>query len=379
MPQTWHLLSGEYPPDCGGVGDYTAALASALAAAGDTVHVWTPAARMAPATHGVTLHGLPDAFGQRSRAEMERAWIASPGTVLLQYVPNALGSRGANLAFCRWFARLGRRAGDLRVMFHEPYFYFTWSRPWAPANALALAQRAMARLLVRGASRVYFSTETWTRYLPGAAGAVTLPIPSSMPVAASAPDIARMRDAATGATAAPLVGHFGTYGAHVAAELVEILPRLVSRVPAIRLALVGAGGPEFLARLAASHPAVVRSAWAPGRLDAAEVASALRACDVALQPYPDGVTTRRTSVMAGLKNGVPTVSTTGALTETIWTTTGAVALAPAGDADAIVERTAALLDDPPSRAALGERGRAVYAAHFSMAHTVATLRGASAP
>jgi hypothetical protein len=83
--------------------------------------------------------------------------------------------------------------------------------------------------------------------------------------------------------------------------------------------------------------------------------------------------------MAGLKNGVPTVTTAGVLTEAIWTATGAVALAPAGEAAAFVERTAALLDDPPSRAALGARGRAAYAAHFSMEHTVATLRGASPP
>ena len=38
---TWHVLTGEYPPDCGGVGDYSADLARALAETGDLVHVWT--------------------------------------------------------------------------------------------------------------------------------------------------------------------------------------------------------------------------------------------------------------------------------------------------------------------------------------------------
>ena len=41
---TWHLLDARVPPDCGGVGDYTALVADGLAAAGDIVHVWYPAA-----------------------------------------------------------------------------------------------------------------------------------------------------------------------------------------------------------------------------------------------------------------------------------------------------------------------------------------------
>jgi len=129
---------------------------------------------------------LPDAFGRASRVQMERAFASTPGAILLQYVPNALGWRGANLPFCSWFSRLGRRVADVRVMFHEPYFYFTWRRPWAPANALALAQRLMARLLIRGADRVYYSTDAWHRYLPAAdKRPETLPIPSTIPAAAS--------------------------------------------------------------------------------------------------------------------------------------------------------------------------------------------------
>ena len=31
----WHILTGEYPPECGGVGHYTRLVARGLAAAGD--------------------------------------------------------------------------------------------------------------------------------------------------------------------------------------------------------------------------------------------------------------------------------------------------------------------------------------------------------
>src|ERR1044071_6372883 len=164
MSIVWHLLTGESPPDCGGVGDYTAELARALAAAGDVVHVWTPSPPSRSAA-GVTVHTLPDHFGAASRRAMDEAWQETPGVILLQYVGHALGARGANLAFCRWFSRLRETQPDVRVMFHEPYMYFTWSRPWARSNVLAGVQRTMARALLRGARGVYQSTDTWGRYL----------------------------------------------------------------------------------------------------------------------------------------------------------------------------------------------------------------------
>ncbi|HXT32333.1 MAG TPA: hypothetical protein VN716_23695, partial [Vicinamibacterales bacterium] len=104
----WHLLTGEFPPDCGGVGDYTFDLARALSDAGDAVHVWTLARPKGegPDVRGMTLHQLPDAFGSQSRAALEHAWRETPGIVLLQYVPNTLGARGANLPFCRWLRRM---------------------------------------------------------------------------------------------------------------------------------------------------------------------------------------------------------------------------------------------------------------------------------
>jgi len=386
MAIVWHLLTGEYPSTlehaepCGGVGDYTASLADALAAEGDAVHVWAPRAS-GSGRRGVTVHTLPDAFGRASREMLERAFRDAPGVVLLQYVPAAMGRRGANLAFCRWFSRVARTVPDARVMFHEPYFYFTWTRPWAPGNMLAVTQRLMARALVRGAGRVYQATDTWRRFLPGVdrmASLQTLPIPSNVPAADSMAGVAAFRDRA-GGDAVPLAGHFGTYGAHVAQELRAILPAVVARRPDIRIALIGQGGAAFMDTLKQTLPAVAARAFATGRLDSASTAAALRACDVLLQPYPDGITTRRTSAMAGLANGVATVTSSGALTEPVWAETGAVKLAPVGDPPAFACAIDALLRDPVAREALARRGAEVYATRFSMPHTIAILRGAPAP
>ena len=141
---TWCILTGEYPPGCGGVGDYTVLLAEALAASGAGVSVFRPpATAAAPDVPGVSVVTLPDRFGRASRAELDRVLDGSRMRVLVQYVPNVFGMRGLNVPWCRWLLhRARRRATDVRVMFHEPYFYFSWRRPhW---NALAVGQRLMA-------------------------------------------------------------------------------------------------------------------------------------------------------------------------------------------------------------------------------------------
>src|SRR5438876_909208 len=38
----WHVISSEYPPEVGGVSDYTEIVATGLGAQGDEVHIWCP-------------------------------------------------------------------------------------------------------------------------------------------------------------------------------------------------------------------------------------------------------------------------------------------------------------------------------------------------
>ena len=370
---TWHVLTPEFPPACGGVGDYTALVAAGLADAGDRVHVWHPAVTDAPVDNGagarVIVHGLPDRFGPRSRGVLEAAFSAEPGIVLAQYVPGAFGARGLNVPFCRWLARLRRADIDVRVMFHEPFFYFGITRPWR--NVFAIVQRAMAAILLRAATRVYYSTETWTRLL-GPYGPQTavdvLPIPSTIPADVSAEAIAGARSRRRSSF---VIGHFGSYGDHVGRELHRILPALVRRLPDAQVLLVGSGGKSFARTL----PSGVRDRVdATGRLSAAEAGAALRACDLIAQPYPDGVTTRRTSVMAALTTSVPVLTTSGPLTEPVWARTSAVALAPAGDTGALIETAVRLAADPIARAALGARGRALYDEQFALGVTIERMR-----
>lgn len=370
---TFHLLTGEYPPSCGGVGDYSQMVARALAARGCSVHVWSPAIAEEGVDSGVRLRPLPDTFGPRARQTLGAAWSAAPGCVLLQYVPNALGSRGANLRFCVWLMR--RRHPDLRVVFHEPYFYYSLN---PLNNVLALVQRAMAAILLHASTVVYISTETWTRYLdtmaPAGTTMIVVPIPSTVPGDAGACDVAEWRDRFSGsAPTAHVVGHFGTFGEHIADELRPVVTAILTEDPHARFVCIGRGSEAFASDLAGSHASFGERVDGTGELPSGQVAAALRACDLVVQPYPDGVTTRRTSVMAALANGVATVTTAGALTEPVWKGSGAVVLAPAGEAEAIAAAAVSLLDNPDARATVAAAGRRAYDAHFAIDHTVEAL------
>jgi glycosyltransferase involved in cell wall biosynthesis len=93
-----------------------------------------------------------------------------------------------------------------------------------------------------------------------------------------------------------------------------------------------------------------------------------------LQPAQDGVNGRRTTVMAALAHGKPVVTTSGRLTEPVWSQSGAVVLVPCRDALAIRTATQRLLRDRSERVRLGEAARLFYEQNFSVTHLITALR-----
>ena len=85
-----------------------------------------------------------------------------------------------------------------------------------------------------------------------------------------------------------------------------------------------------------------------------------------IQPYPDGVTTRRTSVMAALAHGRATISSSGRLTEPFWAETRALALHPVDDVLSFIDLAERLSEDKTERNLLGERARKLYEERFDL-------------
>ncbi|MDZ4685106.1 MAG: glycosyltransferase [Planctomycetaceae bacterium] len=366
----WHLITGEYPPGPGGVSDYTGLVAAGLAQRGCQVEVWCPVlAGATSSVDGVTVHPLPHGFQMSGLWPLGRdlGRFPSPRMLLVQYVYNAYGCLGMNVPFCAWLVwRRVWHGDDVRVMFHEPFYSF--GRQRLRRNVLALVTHVMAGLLLIAGRTIYISVPAWEPLLRPwnllRRRMTWLPIPTTIP---AAPPVETEADG-------PLVvGHFGTYGEQMRPGLLKLFTALLSQRSDIQFKLLGGGGKAFAAELGALVPAHAGRISAFDRLPDDVVAQEIRTCDVMLQYYPDGVSSRRTSVMACLANGVPVVTTTGWLSEPDWAESQAVSLAPADDVAAIVTTVARLLDDPAERVRLAVTGYEFYHEQFSLDRTFNVL------
>jgi glycosyltransferase involved in cell wall biosynthesis len=369
---TWQIITGEYP--AGGVGDYTRRVASALAHSGDEVHVWTPnSADGVPKDSGVLVHNMPGHFGLRSLLILDEAISAAPDShILVQYVPHAFGLKGMNLPFCCWL--LARRRRKIFVMFHE--VAFVRALPAFRHNVLEEMTKLMATLLTRAASRIFVSTASWERMLQPmlrrALPIEALPVPSNVDVVNDAEAIRAIR-AKYAPAGAFLVGHFSAYSRNIQPYLMPTIPALLAdkRVSVI---LIGRESTNFREALDLHCGPGEQRLRATGELGCNDLSLHLSACDLMIQPYPDGITTRRTSTMAAIAHRRPVVTTQGDLTEPIWSDSAAVSLVPVIDVNKLGPTASRLLDDPDERLRLSVAAAKLYRDRFDIRHTVNALR-----
>jgi glycosyltransferase involved in cell wall biosynthesis len=374
---TWHILTGEYAPAPGGVANYTQVIARGLAAAGDEVNVWSPPYEGRLATDlGVRVHALPEGYGPFGLAQLARAFrrYDYPVRVLVQYVPHAFGLKAMNLPFALWVRSFGRNA-QVWVMFHEVAVDATGSRSWKQSSIAAI-NRMMARQLVRRADRVLVSiprcADTLRSIVPNWSGVATwLPVPSNVATSVCAESASTARARLNLSSDTQLVGHFGSYGPLLAPLLLSVLGPLLQTDRRRRALLLGHSSEPFARTLEMSY-GVAGQVLRTGFLPSAEIAACLAACDIVVQPYGDGISTRRTSAMAALALGVPIVSNEGSSTEPLWRQFRAIALADSmADMVGAAER---ILRDPCEASQLRSRAASLYREHFAIERILASLR-----
>jgi len=102
----------------------------------------------------------------------------------------------------------------------------------------------------------------------------------------------------------------------------------------------------------------------PGFLSDADLSGWLSAADLFLAPFADGVSTRRSSLMAALQHGLPVVGTDGHLTDGVLRRSSALLLAPVDRPDLFAQAAVELAKSPEERLASGRAARALYEATF---------------
>ena len=379
MPE-WHIVTCEYPPTIGGISDYALAVATALGAAGHQVHVWCPSAEGTPPERdGVTVHREFGRFDLLSLWRSGRLLNQFPPRrrLFVQWVPQGFGYRSLNLPFAAWLTcRAWLRGDEIHLMIHEPYLGFSTN---ALHTAASLVHRAMLFVAGLSADRIWLSTQAWVPfvrpYLPRRRPMQWMPVTVPAVPRAGDRDTAMVRDRLAPA-GTPLVGHFSSHSTVLTPVLAPAIEWVLQHSGAI-VALIGRNGDRLRTGILSARPDLAGRIVATGDVDSAAVPAHVQACDVMLQPYPEGITARRTSTLTLLALGCPVVTNNGALTEGFWRQ-GDLALAPGPDPAAIGALVVELLEDAPRRAELGERGLGVYSRLFDVQHAVAVLQHASA-
>jgi glycosyltransferase involved in cell wall biosynthesis len=279
-----------------------------------------------------------------------------------------------NLPFCMWLYSM--RRGQVFVMFHEVWYRFARAQS-VRRNGLAAATHLMAMLVARRADRIFVSIPGWADFLKRWTGGKTvrwLPVPSNLPVVSCADRAAMEIRPKYCPEGGFLLGHFGTYGPLIADRLEECLHALLEKRPGCNVLLLGRNSRAFQTRFAGSAAHLAGRVHALGGLEGPELARCAGACDLMIQPYPDGVSSRRGSVMFALSNGIPVVTNSGYLTEPLWKERGAVAMAPNFDRDSIIDVALQLMSNRCQLRSLRDRSRRLYSDLFDIKWTLAELR-----
>ncbi len=355
------LVAGEYPPDRGGVADYTVRLRAALAQHGIESAVLTRA--RSPEAEA-SVHRLVRTWNAASLGLLARL-PARSSIVHLQYQAAAFGLRG-EMCLAPSVLRLLRP--DVRVVttFHDARVPYLFPR----AGRL---RRAAVGVMARFSHAVLAADSTDLRQLGGPSPRhhhvpIGTNVPCRPPAGFDREAVRRGLGLHPGALA---VGYFGFLNASKGLEtLLKTFEQVGCQEPSARLVLLGGatgasdptdGGTAaaFATRLQPFAGRVARL----GYLAPEQLSAHLLALDVALLPYQDGASLRRGSLLACAEHGLPIITTTGVGLES--PLADAVLAAPPGDARALAQAVLAVAKDAALRRRLAQgSARLARAVHW---------------
>jgi glycosyltransferase involved in cell wall biosynthesis len=386
------MITGEYPPLEGGVGDFTRELSRALVVQGQEVHILTTHAREAPprldepggrgsratvAHEGaLTVYRQIREWGLRSYTYITD-WITklAPEVVNLQYQSAAYHLKAAINFYPRWCELFARRhtVPPIVVTYHDlmpPYLF---------PKAGSLRAWSVRQLAYRSQGVIVTNDEDYTA-LTAHRAKDKLPPVRLIPIGSNIapnppPDYDRETwRAAHGYEAHTLVvGFFGFLNRSKGVEtLLQAVAQLAGDALPIQLLFVGgrtgssdstnAAYAREIDRLI-ENLALTERVQYTGFVAPSEISAALLSTDICALPYRDGVNLRRGTLHACLAHGCPIVTTTpekpvtdfgsysGLEGESI---AQSVCLVPAEHSQALAEAIRRLWGSPALRERLGQ-------------------------
>jgi glycosyltransferase involved in cell wall biosynthesis len=352
------LITGEYPPQQGGVGDFTRELARALIAAGHEAQVITASTKQDAGSgveDGVIVQRVINSWGTRCWQQIADVAQRQRFEVLnIQYEPAAYAMQvGVNFLPSGWVRRKIKTPSV--TTFHDllvPYLF-------PKAGPL---RWKVVEYLARHSDAVIVTNEEDRARLADLSAAV-IPIGSNIdPALAGKFDRALERVRRGVQPAEFLLGYFGFLNlSKGGSDLMQALKILSDRGLPIKLLLIGGRtgssdptNAEYAAQVERLIDAlgVQDRVITTGYLEPPEVSRALLICDVLVLPYADGASPRRGSLLAAIAHGRAIVTTEPRYPIGGMTNEEAVMYVPPGDPQALADAVQRVLIDEAWRARL---------------------------
>jgi glycosyltransferase involved in cell wall biosynthesis len=355
------VVSSKLPPAAGGLAGYTRAWCRKMCERGDRVNVVGPdGAELQGELFDVTPFAGPwSPSGAASLANVIRS--VRPDVVVVQYVPHAYSRRGGGASFAVMLWLLSRELG-IPIVINAHELYTRWREdlrhtPWHASQRLAVAILSVisSYLVVTVEAR----GRTLCRYLPYLRGKLSvIPIGPTVEGHARPDESGELRRSWRQRHGLPketfLVASTGmSHPSQDAEALMKIMDGL--REAGIDACLCTAG------ELRVDHPSAITFGYLPEH----DLFDLLRSADLYVMPLTDGISGRRSGPISALSAGTPVASTSGVATDPRIFVPGSVALAPAGNADALVAMVVDLARDPDARAMLRTAGQELFRSTFS--------------
>jgi glycosyltransferase involved in cell wall biosynthesis len=300
------------------------------------------------------LHG----WRQSLRALLLQAESWRDTWVLVQYTALAWSARGFPLKFPQVLRILKSAGARVAVVFHdvEPF-----SSPRLIDHLRHRAQQRIMRSTLDIVDTAIFTVPpdrlSWLKTTPSKA--VFIPVGANLPfMEAPAP---------RGSSDTPTVGVFsitgGEQGARETQQIISAVQHASQKLGRIRLSVFGRHSElreEGLHQGFHNFPVELS---VEGVIDSRQVISRLASCDVLLF-VRNGISTRRSSAIAGIAAGLPVIASPNSETSPPITDAGVV-LVSSDDPGKLNEALVRVLSDTSFRAELSARSRAAYKAHFA--------------
>ena len=371
------FLTGEYPPMQGGIADYTAHLAKHLQAGGVTPSVLIsriynqnqpgqPGSDQPSPDEQITVHPVLHGWGARCWLEIKRFLQQQPAEILhIQYQAAAFSLAGW-VNWLPWFMRRWKERPKVVTTFHDlriPYLFpkagfLRWQ------SILALGRYSDAVICTNREDVLTLGQFAWgdrVREIPLGNNVAVRPPPAY--------DRRAWRAQLGFNNEALVLAYFGFLNESKGGEdLIATLDALVKRgVDAYLLMIggdVGDSDPNNRAyaqrvrQLIAAQDLTRRIVFT-GYVPLADVSANLLAADMAVMPYRDGVSFRRTTLIAALRHGLPTISTTPAIDLPQVIEGQNMLLAPPKDISALAQAVVGVANDRALRNQLSRGARSL--------------------